>query len=504
LCGITGMITLAGNPLLQPGRIEAMCATLVHRGPNDQGYARFEGVQFGFRRLSIIDLSGGNQPLYNEDGTVCVVFNGEIYNFRELRADLERLGHRFSSATDGAVIPHLYEEYGIDFVRKLNGMFAIAIYDANRRSVYLIRDRFGIKPLYYAVRNREIVFGSEIKAIVAGSPGGYSLDLNAAAEFLAWEYVPSPWTLFAGVHKLASGSVLHVDIAAGTLRICAWWTTGMTLEEANRRGPATEDEWMEAVDAALVTAVRRQLVSDVPLGALLSGGVDSSLIAASMPEFTAFTADFLGGDYSELQWARRVAQHLGVRHVWEITKPEVTENFGRLLEHLDDPLGDFSVFPTFLVSRLAGRSVSVVLSGDGGDELFGGYETYQAQAVARRLRLVPTSLRNAGRFGLSSFWSSRRSSLTRRLARFLEGMAESPELGHARWRLRMTEHDRVDLFDKDAAAALHRDGGSHIREKFAAFSPLSKVGQQLCVDMETYLTDNCLAKVDRMSMACSI
>jgi asparagine synthase (glutamine-hydrolysing) len=505
MCGIAGIIDLRDRLPTEDRRIETMCATLAHRGPNDQGFAKFPMVHFGFRRLSIIDLSGGRQPLYNEAGTVCVIFNGEIYNFPELRADLERRGHVFGCSTDGAVIPHLYEEYGMDFVRMLNGMFAIAIYDANKRRVLLVRDRFGIKPLYYAQHNAELVFASEIKAILAGTDPGKQLNMNSVAEFLSWEYVPSPWTLFTDIYKLAPGSVLEVDMTRGSSTIYCWWTVAMTLREASKDGPQKEGEWLEAIDAALATAVRRQLVSDVPLGALLSGGVDSSLVAAAMPEFTAFTADFSDADYSELTWARRVAEHLGVRQIWEITQPEIMANFARLIEHLDDPLGDFSIFPTFLVCRLARKSVTVVLSGDGGDELFGGYETYKAQAIADRCRLVPSGIVNASRLTLGG-WSQglRKSAFTRRLARFLDGMAEPKDLGHARWRLRMQDEDRADLFAEEAAAEIRRNGGAHIREKFKAFSPLSEVNRQLCVDMETYLPDNCLAKVDRMSMACSV
>lgn len=505
MCGIAGIAKLRGY-LDNDNRIDAMCGTLRHRGPDDYGHVRYPSIHLGMRRLAIIDISGGQQPLWNEDQTVCVVFNGEIYNFAELRTDLIRRGHVIKSVTDGAVLPHLYEEYGIDFLRKLNGMFAIALHDLKAHTLHLARDRYGIKPLYYAQHNDEIAFGSEVKAILALGEYTRRLNPNALGEFLAWEYVPSPWTMFEDIRKLEPGSLVTATLGARQLSVSRWWTSEMTIEAAmNGPCPTSEGDWVDAVNAALCGAVQRQLVSDVPLGALLSGGVDSSLVASAMPGAVAFTADLADNDYSELFWSQRVANHLGLQHIWEMVHPSLGLTLDKLIYHLDDPIGDFSVIPTLLVSQLSSRSATVVLSGDGGDELFGGYEAYIAQSIARRCDRLPAifwpMVQRALVFGANDL---RKSSLRHRLLRLLQGMQGPRELGHTRWRLRLSDHDRVGLFNPDFGAMVTRPVGAHVNEKSRVFAELPYLSRQLCIDMETYLPDNCLAKLDRMSMACSV
>lgn len=506
MCGIAGIVSLNGYLSEQDARIDAMCATLRHRGPDSYRNARFPSVHLGIQRLAIIDVDGGEQPLWNEDRSVCAVFNGEIYNFVELRSDLLGRGHVIDSATDGAVIPHLYEEYGIEFLRMLNGMFAIALYDLEAHTLALARDRHGIKPLYYARCGHELAFGSEVKAVLAHGGCTRRLDVNAVGEFFAWEYVPSPWTLFEDMRKLEPGALVQATLGTNELSISRWWTSEMTVAAATRVSrPSSQDEWVEAIDGAVRTAVQRQLVSDVPLGALLSGGVDSSLVASAMPGGVAFTASLADDDYGELSWSQRVANHLGLRHIWEVAQAPLIPTFERLIYHLDDPIGDFSIIPTFLVSQLASRQVTVVLSGDGGDELFGGYEVYIAQAIARRCQQVPNFLRRMAQWAIAVAPSDlHKSSRRRQMLRLLHGMANPRELAHARWRLRLSDADRADIFNPDFSAAITRPASTHVTEKLLAFAELSDLGRQLCTDLETYLADDCLAKDDRISMACSL
>ena len=353
-----------------------MCDAMVHRGPDDAGYLVEDSVALGMRRLSIIDLSGGHQPIFNEDGSVAVFYNGEIYNYLELRAELEAKGHRFATNSDTEVIVHLWEEEGVEFPRRLNGMFAIALYDRIKRRLVLVRDHVGIKPLYYALGADGIVFGSEVKVLLASGRVGRTLDVDALGQYLSWEYVPGAGTLLREVRRLEPARSLEIDLESGRTTIRRYWSPlGAGAEPARSDG-----EWEEQVEAVIKQAVRRQLMSDVPLGAFLSGGVDSSLVVAAMGTAETFSIGFDDPSYDETRWSSRVADHLGVNHHIEIIRPDVGDLFAHLMQFLDDPIGDFSIFPTYLVSRLASKHVKVVLSGDGGDELFGGYETFLAAA----------------------------------------------------------------------------------------------------------------------------
>ena len=298
-----------------PGRdvLARMCDTLVHRGPDDEGIYHDARVGLGMRRLAIIDPAGGQQPIRNEDGTVLTVCNGEIYNFQELRADLEAAGHVFRTRSDSEVIVHAYEEWGEDFVTRLNGMFAFAIYDSRRGLLLLARDHVGIKPLYYAITPAGLAWGSEVKAVLASGMVERTLDLDALGQFIAWEYCPGESTLLAPVRKLLPGRLLRLDLASGQCAIRRYWR----IPEMEDAGGQREEWWLERVEAALQAAVRRQMVSDVPLGAFLSGGVDSSLIVAAMGDAITFSIGFEDPTYTELTHSRRVAEHLGVRHVTE-------------------------------------------------------------------------------------------------------------------------------------------------------------------------------------------
>ena len=327
MCGIAGIAALGDRAPPDPARLRAMCDAMRHRGPDGEGIEVRDGVGLGMRRLAVIDLEGGRQPMANEDGSVRVGFNGEIYNFRELRSELEAKGHRFATKADTEVIVHAYEEYGADFPLRLNGMFAIALHDRARGRLMLLRDPVGIKPLYWAMHGGELCWGSELKVVLASGRVPREIDADAVRAFLAWEYVPAPATLLRAVRKLEPAGRLTVDLAGGTVRTDAYWDVPPPVPAPPRRA----EEWAEEVDAAVARAVRRQLVSDVPLGAFLSGGVDSSLMTAGMGPARTFSIGFADPTYNELAWSERVARHLGVSHTTERIEPDVTALFERLL-----------------------------------------------------------------------------------------------------------------------------------------------------------------------------
>ncbi len=500
MCGIAGYACFRGGDAPDPGLLKAMCDTLVHRGPDGEGMDIRHGVAMGMRRLSVIDLAGGGQPIFNEDGSVRVVYNGEIYNYRELRGELVEKGHRFSTGTDTEVIVHGYEEYGVRALDRFNGMFAFVLHDMKRGKLLLARDHLGIKPLYYAVFGGRLLWGSEIKALLATGIVQRELEVGALSEFLSWEYVPGNRTLFKGVYQLSPGSMMEIDLADPQLVERAYWDVPVNAP------PLREnlEECMAAVEAKVAEATRAQLVGDVPVGAFLSGGVDSSLMVAAMGPARTFSIGFDDASYNELHWARMVASHLGVEHRDAVIRPRVGELFQKLIHHMDDPIGDFSIFPTYLVSAHARRDVTVALSGDGGDELFGGYETYVADGVAGTYLRLPGFLRNRLIEPLVASLGPRprKKGLVNKARRFVEGLGHPPGLCHARWRLFAGEGIKRRLFTPEARKAAGTP--SHITTLFKRAEGLSPLNRKLYVDLKSYLVDNCLVKTDRMSMAASL
>ncbi|MBM4149744.1 MAG: asparagine synthase (glutamine-hydrolyzing) [Lentisphaerae bacterium] len=503
MCGIAGFVSRrsVGDPR---ALIVRMCDTIVHRGPDEDGYLVDPPVVMGMRRLSIIDLSGGSQPICNEDRSVRLVFNGEIYNFRELRKQLETRGHVFTTHTDSEVIVHAYEQYGLDFPRHLNGMFAVAIHDAAGRKVVLARDHIGIKPLYVHVGPAGLVFGSEVKALLASGLVPRELDVDALAQFLTWEYVPGRATLHKGIRRLPPAHLAVYDLDSCSYAEREFWDVADQGENE-----LSVEEWRSAVDEQVTRSVRMQLVSDVPLGGFLSGGVDSSLVAANMGGLKAFTIGFDDQTYNELGWAKKVADHLGVRHVTEIIKPDIGGMFQGLMKHMDDPIGDFSIFPTYMVSRLARREVTVSLSGDGGDELFAGYETHAAERLASRTfdaGGIMFHKRAMARLQSAVRPSDAKKGFLNKSKRFLEGLGYPVEWRHARWRAFMPPAMTGDLFLPDAVRCVTTPAGGHIEELFgrARRGGRDPVNSCLYVDLRSYLSDNILPKVDRMSMAVSL
>ena len=502
MCGIVGIVAFSERVRPDDELLRTMCDTIRHRGPDDDGFAVSGPVGLGMRRLAIIDPEGGKQPVWNEDRSVTVVLNGEIYNYRELRRGLEAKGHRFRSNADSEILPHLWEEHGADFPTRLNGMFAIALYDERVQRVLLVRDHLGIKPVFYALDCERLVFGSEIKALLASGLVERRLDVDALGEFIAWEYVPAPRTLFRDVRKLEPGHLLEVDLALASGRERQYWDVPLRPPDEAPSG----DGWAAQVDAAIAQAVKAQLVSDVPLGAFLSGGVDSSLMVAHMGPAETFSIGFDDPSYNELEWAKRVARHLGVAHHFEVISPHAVDLFDPLMHHMDDPIGDFSIFPTYQVSRHARRQVTVVLSGDGGDELFGGYETFLAQIKAKQWERLPHGLRAGVLEPLLDRLppTEQKKGLINKAKRFVEGLEHDPSLLHTRWRLFAGELRRQTLFTPAATAAMPTPAGAHILRYAGRAQDCDEINRMLYIDLKTYLVDNCLVKVDRMSMACSL
>jgi asparagine synthase (glutamine-hydrolysing) len=502
MCGIAGIASFRNSPPPHFGQVKAMCDVLVHRGPDEEGIDVRDGVALGMRRLSVIDLAGGKQPIYNEDGTIRIVFNGEIYNYRELRKELQMTGHVFRTNSDTETILHAYEENGDNFPNKLNGMFAFALHDMKKRRLILARDHIGIKPLYYSINRDHLVWGSEIKAILANGLVERKLDVDALGEFMAWEYIPGTRTLFQSIFKLAPGEMIQFDLDSPSFRSSIYWD----VPDSDRAMIKSDKEWLEVMDAKIRDCVRRQLVSDVPLGSFLSGGVDSSIIVSAMGNARAFSIGFDDPSYNELQWARKVADHLRIDHLTEVIKPDIFELFKKLMYFMDDPIGDFSIFPTYLVSKLARRHVTVALSGDGGDELFGGYETYVAEQKAKQYSHIPGLIRkNLIEPAVRSLRPSpAKKGLVNKAKRFVEGIDHDEGLSHARWRIFCGENIRKEIFTDDALKKITTPVSSHILELFRRAGDRHPIDKSLYVDLKSYLCDDILVKVDRMSMAVSL
>jgi asparagine synthase (glutamine-hydrolysing) len=500
--------------MVGPERVEtetlvAMTRALRHRGPDDEAFlvrAYEDGVAvgLGFRRLSIVDLESGNQPIGNESGAVQVVFNGEIYNFPALRAELEARGHRFATHADTEVIPHLYEEVGHRCVERLNGMFGLALWDEARRELLLARDRFGKKPLYYAQIGRSLIFGSELKSLLEHPRCPTGLDLESLSRYLALEYVPTPHAIFSGVRKLPGGHVLRWR--DGRVSVERYWT--LPSEPDDRAGiDIADDEYAEEFHTLLREAVRRRLMSDVPLGAFLSGGIDSSSVVAMMVEQMAsqdvktFSIGFGESSFDESKHARRVAEHFGTDHHEEIfTARTMTEVVPSVVDFLDEPFADASILPTYVLSRFTRESVTVALGGDGSDELLAGYPTFQAERVAR-LYAVPKLLHERVVVPLVDHLpvSTDDFSLDFKLKRFLRGAGAPADVRHATWLGAFTPEEQIALLDRQPADPLAEQ-----RQAFAGASGRGRLERLIYLYATTYLQDDILVKVDRASMACGL
>jgi asparagine synthase (glutamine-hydrolysing) len=501
MCGICGQMNFEASRPVSHEQLARMNQAIFHRGPDEDGFYEKAPVGLAMRRLSIIDLSTGRQPIRNEDGTVWVVYNGEIYNFPELRAELEAKGHTFITNTDTEVIAHLYEERGDDFVQRLNGMFAIALWDEARRRLLLVRDRLGVKPLYYYADGERLVFGSELKAILEADVPR-EIDEDALAQYLALRYIPAPRTIFRGIHKLPPGHLLRAE--AGGVKVEAYWS----LPEDTLAAARPEAELVEELRALLEDAVKIRLIADVPLGVFLSGGVDSSAVVAMMARapgvVRTFSIGFTEKSYDELEFARLVANRFGTLHEELQVRPEPLEILPHLARMYDEPFADSSSIPVWYVSRMARRSVKVALGGDGGDELFGGYETYAAFAVARLYRSLPAVLTE----GLIPAVvrklpvSDAKISFDYKAKRFVQWARRPPEEAHYGWTV------TFDSAERDALLAEGVGRGSDplllFVEAFRRFRGDDALARLMRLDTRIYMPDDILVKVDRMSMAHSL
>ncbi len=482
-----------------------MNAVIVHRGPDDEGFYITPSVGLAMRRLSIIDLQRGHQPIQNEDGSIQVVFNGEIYNFREFRKTLEETGHRFSTSSDTEVIVHGYEEYGTKVVYHLRGMFAFALWDGKDETLFIARDRPGIKPLHYYKDDEKFLFGSEIKAILQCERVPREVNLEALDRFLTFEYVFSPETIFRGVHKLPPGHLLLLH--KGEMRIEQYWDNLPCVQEGH-----DEEYYAQHLAELLEESVKMRLISDVPLGALLSGGIDSSTVVGFMAKHSSkpvktFSIGFEDQTYNELEYARTVSKHFDTEHYEFIIKPDAVGLVEKLVKNLDEPFGDFSIFPTYLVSKMAREYVTVALSGDGGDELFAGYDTYIADRVARYYQRVPAGIRKNVVLNILRFVppSPKKKGLINRTKRFVEGTLLPQELMHVRWMIFLQEAEKRQLYsDRLLHTSKNGNAYKYTQQYFQKAQGALPLEQQEYVDIKTYLTDDILVKVDRMSMATSL
>ena len=500
MCGIVGQARNDGIGV-DEGLVNAMCAGLEHRGPDSRGVHVDGPVGLGIQRLAVIDLATGDQPVFNEDRSVAVVLNGEIYNYRELRERLQANGHRFTTQGDTEVIAHLYEEEGPDFVRSLAGMFGVAVWDARREELFVARDRIGKKPLFYADRGGILSFASELWALLADSGISREIDPVALDRFFTYTYVPSPFSAFREVRKLPPGSLLRWR--AGRTTIERYWEAdfGPTLEIGSER------EAGELVRDAVREAVRRRLVADVPLGAFLSGGIDSTAVLAAMAELSAqpvqtFSIGFESAGFNELPYAREIAEIFGADHHELVVSPDAVEMLPKLARHYGEPFADHSAIPSFYLAEMARRHVTVALTGDGGDEVFGGYGRYAHGAMIERLDVVPAGLRAAAaalaaRVGSDGDIGSFRNRLRR-------GASLLPLAPEERYVLAMSRFGtdlREGLYGPELRAALDGSAAETIVEPWRATTASNPIDRMLDVDQQTYLPGDLLVKMDIATMA---
>ncbi len=503
MCGIHGILDLTGAPV-PPEVISRMGRITRHRGPDDEGIHTDGALAIGMRRLSIIDLAGGHQPLSNEDGSLWLVANGEIYNYRELARELTAQGHHLRTGSDCETLLHLYEQHGDDFLAQVNGMFAFALWDARRKRLLLGRDRLGIKPLYVWNDGKRIVFGSEAKAILAVPGIPTELDRHALASYLELGYVAAPQSMFKGIRKLPPATILIAENGGVTER--RYWRVPDRVDRS-----VDEAAWIAQVREGIERAVQLQMVSDVPIGAFLSGGVDSSAVVAFMAAHSdrpvkTYAIGFDGGDaeayYNELPWARRVATLFGTDHHEILVRPDVVSLLPRLLWHMDEPIADSAFVTTYLVSEFAKRDVTVILSGVGGDELFGGYRRYLGNHYQQRFERLPSGLRRAMAVLGAKLPSDRHSPLLNTL-RLAKGFLASAGLP-----LDERYRSYVEVFDEAAAAEMLRapmtGNGDPLAAAFADAKSDDDLNRMLVVDAATQLPDDLLLLTDKMSMAVSL
>lgn len=508
MCGICGFVNFSYESGKTQAIIQRMCQTLFPRGPDDHGYYFNDRVVLGMRRLSIIDIKGGHQPIFNENRTICSVINGEIYNFKELRRDLEQKGHCFFSNSDSEVLIHLYEQYGVGCLDKINGMFAFAIWDDTIKKLFIARDRIGIKPLYYCFNNKTLVFGSELKSLLEHPAIERRIDHKALSQYLTYEYVPAPRTILKGINKLCPGHFIVMDLA-GVMTIKQYWD----YDFSNKLVFKNEKECVDLLLEKFHLAVKRRMISDVPLGTFLSGGIDSGMIAAAMQQISpghvdSFNIGFKEKSFDESGIAGDLARFLGLNHRTRMCDSSaMIALLPKLTDILDEPLGDNSLLPTYLLSQFTRRHVTVALSGDGGDELFAGYPTYQALRLAQiynRLSGYP-GRKLVEQFLLNLPVSTENFSLDFKIKKFLSGMGYPDLQRHFIWLGSFTPLGTAQLLLPGITRSLQGfDVFETIRNLLASAKVTTRLDAILYLDMKLYLQEDLLVKVDRISMANSL
>jgi asparagine synthase (glutamine-hydrolysing) len=509
MCGITGWANLdSRTPPFEGARelLHAMCERMVHRGPDSEGLFVTNGAALGMRRLAIIDLVTGEQPVFNEDKSVAAILNGEIYNYREVRAGLEKLGHSFRSASDTEVLPHLYEEYGAEMVRELNGMFAFALWDAKRRRLLVARDRFGEKPLYWGVFDNTLLFASEPKVLLAHPAVKPTLNLQALRQYLSFDYIPAPLSIYQGIQKLPAAHMLTLE--NGRITIEPYWC----LSYKTSQPVPSEREAAEHLQDLLADSVRMRLVSDVPLGVLLSGGVDSSSVAAlavraSSEPVKTFSISFAESSFDESAYARSVAKFLGTDHHEERLSANLAANLvGEIGAWMDEPFSDPSLVPTYLLSRFTRKHVTVALGGDGGDELFAGYPMYAGHRWAEIYNKVPAPLRTGMIEPLVRLLpvKTKNLSLDYKALRFVTGTKYETVARHHIWFGSFTPGEQEQLLTAEALQQTESDIYREARQMVEECDNDDTVTRMQSLDTRLYLAEDILTKVDRASMAVSL
>ena len=495
MCGITGWANLDSHAPPPDGAkdlLHAMCERMVHRGPDSEGLFATTGAALGMRRLAIIDLVTGEQPVFNEDRSVAVVLNGEIYNYRELRSSLEKRGHSFRSASDTEVLPHLYEEYGDEMVRELNGMFAFALWDSKRRRLLIARDRFGEKPLYWGVFDKTLLFASEPKALLAHPAVKPALNLQALRQYLSFDYVPAPLSIYEGINKLPAAHKLTLQ--NGRLDVQRYWKLSYKTAEPI----PSENDAADHLRELLADAVRMRLVSDVPLGVLLSGGVDSSTVAAlavraSSEAVKTFSISFAEASFDESAYARGVAKYLGTDHHEERLSANLAANLvSEIGAWMDEPFSDPSLVPTYLLSRFTRKHVTVALGGDGGDELFAGYQMYAGHRWAQVYKRVPPVLRRAvvEPFVRLLPVKTKNLSFDYKALRFVTGAKYDPVTRHHVWFGSFTPEEQEQLLTADARSATDSDIYADARQIAEECDNNDIVTRMQSVDTRLYLAED--------------
>ena len=498
MCGIAGIVNVDRNEPASEAVLRDMCTAIRHRGPDDDGTHADGPAALGMRRLSIIDVATGHQPIFNEDRSCVIVYNGEVYNHLDVRRDLERRGHRYSTKSDAETVLHAYEEYGTECVRHLRGMFAFAVWDKPRQRLFLARDRMGKKPLYYMCDGRKLVFGSELKAVLAHPGVQRRLDEQALVDYVGWGYVPDPRSIYAGISKLPPAHTLVFE--NGKVTVGRYWD--VSFEPVGR----TENEsfYVDRVLEILDEAVRIRLMSEVPLGAFLSGGTDSSVVVGLMARHSnravkTFSIGFEDKRYNELDYARRVAEHFKTEHHEEIVRPDAEHDIPMLVRGLDEPFADSSMIPTYYVSRSARRHVTVALSGDGGDEMFAGYPRYIDPANVRAVDRIPAGVRNALLAPVAHMLPEGARGIDR--LRDMLGTADEQYVRRMTQGLTNT-HRRVF---SDALLQRVDANPAHIAAPFLArVAGADTLSRRQYLDIHTYLSGDILTKVDRTSMMVSL